>query len=405
MLLIRIAAPLAVIFCIAGSSSPARAGAPECRDVPFKYGEESHVIRMCKGSDGRWQEVSHTTDEKRYDPSPETADATPTPKRVEVEYHGTFNQTVYAPPNRSSNSGNILGAILQGAAPRIVEQPRGAFTITAILNGAASTATFSGTGLQTIRTEGTAQNGYCRFFGSTQGGYTISYEGRCTPQGFSGKMAATGRGGARLEGQFETTATKSIDLDERDRQQAAARAEAERQAAVARAEADRKAAAQAIKDRKILARVEADAAKGDISAIAQLGRIFEVGEYGVQRDLDRARQYYLRASAAGHASASSGLAEMYKDGNGVDQSNALAHRYTLACASGKPGNIAEASSSVEIQKIYEQIKTLCMKISARHLYNGVGVVRDEQAAVIWYRRCAARGDDDCIKWLNEHGAR
>lgn len=226
----------------AGIAKPdaARAAPEQCRDLTVGSGSQSQVVRMCQGADGRWHEAAPSSSGGRYDPEPAVASTAANPDaKAEVEYRGTFDETITVPSSQGTNLRNPLGSVLSNALSSKTERHEGAFTITATLDGAASTAVFAGTGLQTIKTSGTRNNGYCRFFGQTELGYTISYEGRCSPQGFSGTFAATGRTGARLQGRFETSATKYVDVAERERQQVAARAEAERQAATARAIAER----------------------------------------------------------------------------------------------------------------------------------------------------------------------
>lgn len=152
--------------------------------------------------------------------------------RAEVEYRGTFDQTIVANNSRPINPYNVLGSVIGNALNAQTERHNGYFAITAQLDGANSSAVFSGNGIQTIRATGSVSNGYCRFAGKTQIGSTITYEGNCSPRGFNGRMTGD-NGRARLSGQFNTTATKYVDLDERDRQQSLAKANAERQAAVA----------------------------------------------------------------------------------------------------------------------------------------------------------------------------
>jgi len=205
-----------------GGSSLAHAAPPECRDIPFKYGDENQVVRMCRGADGKWQEVSQSVSGERNDPAPEVADQD---ARAEVEYRGTFDQTMTFPSSRGINLNNPLGSLLNNALNKRIEQAQGAYTISAQLNGAVSTAIFSGTGLQTINASGTAIGGYCRFFGQTEAGTTVKYEGRCGPRGFSGTMTGTSESGVQLKGRFETTTTKFVNLAAKETLQASARAE------------------------------------------------------------------------------------------------------------------------------------------------------------------------------------
>lgn len=231
-----------------GGSSLAHAAPPECRDIPFKYGDENHVVRMCKGPDGKWQEVSQSVSDERYGSAPETTETAAAPEqdaRAEVEYRGTFEQTISYPSDQGINPSNILGSLLNNALNKRVEHFQGAYVVNAQLNGAASTATFSGPGLQTIDTSGTASRGYCRLFGQTEAGTTLKFEGQCSARGFSGTMSGRSSSGVEVKGRFETTTTKYVDIAERNRQQAAAKVEAERIAATARAEQDRNAAAAA----------------------------------------------------------------------------------------------------------------------------------------------------------------
>lgn len=230
---------LAVACTLSGSAStPARASLTVCREVPIKHGDESRVIQVCRGADGKWKEVTDSVADKRNGPVSETVATSvgesdqDTP--AEVEYRGTFSETMSYPSDQGVDVGNGR-----------TEQIEGAYKITAQLNGAASTATFSGTGLETISTTGTAIGGFCRFFGQTAFGTTTKFEGRCSKDGFSGTISGRSTFGVELKGSFETTPVRYVDVAERESQAAIETAERERKIKLASAEAEREASARA----------------------------------------------------------------------------------------------------------------------------------------------------------------
>jgi TPR repeat protein len=95
---------------------------------------------------------------------------------------------------------------------------------------------------------------------------------------------------------------------------------------------------------------------------------------------------------------------MYSTGTGLERNAAKSHGYWLQCASGRPTKSPNIRSS-EVTAAEENLITVCMQIVAKNFELGRGVLRDDVQALGWYRRCAKRGDDDCIAWMNDHGVR
>lgn len=160
------------------------------------------------------------------------------------------------------------------------------------------------------------------------------------------------------------------------------------------------------------------AKEGDPDAMNMLGQMYENG-WGLEQDIERAKQLYNRGAAQGHlasvnslralknkeyqvelqqvrpaaeagdAAAQNRLGEMYEFGYGVQRDAAQALRwYRMAAEQGL--------------------------IAAQHnlgrCYNfGTGVAQDFAAAERWYLKAAARGHTDAMFFLgtlysNEHGS-
>ncbi|WP_246152470.1 tetratricopeptide repeat protein [Sphingomonas montanisoli] len=254
----------------------------------------------------------------------------------------------------------------------------GTTTILLRFNGSAVTGSISATGgWHGAGLTGTVGNGMCRL--AAEDG-SLSIEGSCGRTGFKGRISGRGAG-TTLSGRFETSAKTVIDVAEREQQR-------EDAAAAAREEARRKAEAQ----RQAMAQLEARAAAGNVEAMWVAGMTYESGEK-IGQDYAKAAAWYQRAAAKGFGPAYRGLARLYYEGNGVPQSKARAFDNFLACA-----------NAAELKDFYES-KTGCMYLAAQSLYLGIGVVRNEAAAARWFRACAARKNDDCIEWINEHGVR
>ena len=123
--------------------------------------------------------------------------------------------------------------------------------------------------------------------------------------------------------------------------------------------------------RSALEPYETAAAKGDASAMFNLGLLYENGQ-GVAQDYAKAREWYEKAAANDNASAMFNLGLLYARGDGVAQDYAKAHEwYEKAAAKG------DAEAMFNLGLLYAR---------------GSGVARDYAKAREWYEKAAAEGD-------------
>jgi TPR repeat protein len=181
-------------------------------------------------------------------------------------------------------------------------------------------------------------------------------------------------------------------------------AEEARLKAEAKAKADREAAAKAAEIRRNMDDWLTLAGSGDPAAMGVVGKYYLEGEQGFPRDPKQAVDWYTRAARAGNATAAGELAFMYATGTGVERNAAKSHGFVLQCASGRPAKSPNFGSP-EVTASGEVVITTCMWIVAKNFELGRGVLRDDVQALAWYRRCANRGSDECIAWMNDRGVR
>lgn len=123
-------------------------------------------------------------------------------------------------------------------------------------------------------------------------------------------------------------------------------------------------------DREAFTWFERAAAKGLVSAKFNMGAMYQRGR-GVALDPQLAAQWYQRAADEGHIMAQHNLASMYSRGEGVTQDHAKAARlYAQAAEAGF------AASQFRLGQLHEE---------------GLGVKKDKKAALGWYVKAAAQG--------------
>jgi TPR repeat protein len=121
------------------------------------------------------------------------------------------------------------------------------------------------------------------------------------------------------------------------------------------------------------------AAKGDRTAEAEIGRLYDLG-LGVPRTPEMAVAWYQMAASHGNAAAQCNLAVMYWYGKGVRQNWTLARHWLEKSAQQRFG---PADSLLGIM-----------------YFNGLGVRRDLSTALTWYRRASADFNNG-IKYSND----
>jgi uncharacterized caspase-like protein len=128
------------------------------------------------------------------------------------------------------------------------------------------------------------------------------------------------------------------------------------------------------------------AERGMADAQSELGRRYEAGRNGVERDYGDAVSWYRRAAEQGHAEAQAYLGFMYWAGRGVGQSNAEAvHWYRRSAEQG------HALGQNNLGAMYR---------------DGRGLSEDDEEAVRWFRRSAEQGHalgQASLGWMYEQG--
>ena len=128
------------------------------------------------------------------------------------------------------------------------------------------------------------------------------------------------------------------------------------------------------------------AERGVADAQSELGRRYEAGRDGVERDYGDAVSWYRRAAEQGHAEAQAYLGFMYWAGRGVGQSNAEAvHWYRRSAEQG------HALGQNNLGAMYR---------------DGRGLSEDDEEAVRWFRRSAEQGlalGQASLGWMYEQG--
>jgi Sel1 repeat len=212
----------------------------------------------------------------------------------------------------------------------------------------------------------------------------------CTETEFSYNTNTQTVHGEPLRLRFEGRVISRVDVVEE------ARLKAE-----AKAKADREAAAKVAETRRNMDDRLAWAGSGDPVAMNLVASYYRDGKEGFPRDPKQAVHWYTRAAKAGDAISAGDLAYMYATGTGVERNAAKSHGYWLQCASGRQAKSPVLPSATISAR--EDVITSCMQIAARDFELGRGVLRDDAQALVWYRRCAKRGDDECIAWMNDRG--
>lgn len=132
--------------------------------------------------------------------------------------------------------------------------------------------------------------------------------------------------------------------------------------------------------RQIIDRTRPLAEKGDASAQYNMGVLYDQG-YGVNKNVDTARQWYLKAANQHFAKAEHNLGIIYKSGKGVEaDATEAAHWFRRAAKDGEPA----AQNNLAVMYV-----------------RGDGVPQDMGAAARWAAKAAASGNQSAIENLPE----
>lgn len=131
-----------------------------------------------------------------------------------------------------------------------------------------------------------------------------------------------------------------------------------------------------------LYRREADA--GNASAMAELGRMYEQGRGGLEKDGTQAVHWYRRGAELGNGQAMASLAYMYERGHGglAKDMDEAAQWYRKGAGTGD---------------------RYAMYFMGRACEFGLGVTKDRAEAVEWYRKAAASGFTPAAERLKKLG--
>ena len=74
-------------------------------------------------------------------------------------------------------------------------------------------------------------------------------------------------------------------------------------------------------------RLEKRVESGDANAIYNLGCCYRNGDYGLQKDVDKALELWHRAGELGNAAAYANIGYAYYNGNGVERDKKMARQF------------------------------------------------------------------------------
>ncbi len=312
--------------------------------------------------------------------------------KVRITYEGAF-QGVAVVRDRSRDSRVTFGGVklnFEGTREVPIE---GTYRVVVNYDGA------SVSGVETQSSSVPGMTGDFKFQGQRVGSncmltFDIGQQAtaNCTRTEFSYNSNLQTAQGVSVRIRFEGRATSVVDVVEE------ARLKAE-----AKAKADREAAAKAAETRRNMDKWLAWAGSGDALAMGKVGNNYLEGEQGFPRDPKQALHWFTRGASAGDVLSASGLGVIYADGEGVERSRAKSHGFILQCASGRLLKSPNFGLSAELIESGEKLITACMFTVAENFELGRGVLRDDVQALGWYRRCAKRGYDKCISWMNDRG--
>lgn len=151
------------------------------------------------------------------------------------------------------------------------------------------------------------------------------------------------------------------------------------------------------------------AEQGNVPAMVNLGVHYYYGD-GVPQDYEQAVRYYRMAGD--DVNAQQNLAECYMNGYGVDRDLSKARDIYLKALKAKGGNDSDLmlkignayfADGTDVGKTaacgwFEKAADLGNKYAARNLgvchYNGWGVAKDPEKGVLWLRKAADLGNDE-----------
>ncbi|MEJ2378313.1 MAG: PDZ domain-containing protein, partial [Pseudolabrys sp.] len=172
----------------------------------------------------------------------------------------------------------------------------------------------------------------------------------------------------------------------------------------------------------LIARLQRQAAQGDVDSAFVLGWLSATGTAPPFRDYARAAHWLRLAADKGEADAMLMLATLYGAGNGVAKDQAEAANWARKAAEKGSavamfllGSLYErgegvAKNPVEAARWYQQAADKGLPEGMRAIgvmyANGKGIAKDEAMAVIWFRKAAAKHEPRALMalgWMYENG--
>ena len=130
----------------------------------------------------------------------------------------------------------------------------------------------------------------------------------------------------------------------------------------------------AISERAIVTQLRQKAEGGDVEARYELGRFFEYGRHGLDRDLSKASRWYRKAATGGHVVSQRRLGQMSLSGEGFPQNFEQARQWFFLAA-----NNGDIQSQYELGVLF---------------LSGRGVPRAVDKSIEWLERASESGHDD-----------
>jgi hypothetical protein len=185
-------------------------------------------VEMCKGANGKW---APRDQQDEPEPAGQSTGSSGLPRRAEVTYKGSWSASVSTPPKINLNKLDFRTLLNQ--ATHSSKTLGGEFNIIVQTTGNSLVATVWGRNFTRAQYGGSIQNGICRLKGGNNGAQE-NFEGQCSTDGFSGTIKGKTVQGQNFQATFDTAAVQLVDIEQREREQLAAK-KASEAAAVAEA--------------------------------------------------------------------------------------------------------------------------------------------------------------------------
>ena len=187
----------------------------ECRTAALPDGTPA---MFCKDKKGNWKQQAG-----KVEAAPVASVPAASFLKAEGKYQGTYEFIFkIAPRNqRARGLNDLFSSILNDALNTQTKREPGGISMTLNFDGPSVTAQLSGSTIVYKKLVGLVQNGNCVLTnpgGEGQG--SVRYEGRCGPQGFSGRISGITNRNEPYTGTFQTTALSFTDNSQKEGERA-----------------------------------------------------------------------------------------------------------------------------------------------------------------------------------------